>query len=139
MRSISLATQQQQTGTDQLAAAMGDILRVTEQSASATKQMVGANNDLSALARDLAVVERFRLAGEARAADEHERHFPARLASAGTLAIPSPCGNARRRRRWRATTPGSRCDGPAGRRLPPAQAHGRAACAIATRGWAAPC
>jgi methyl-accepting chemotaxis protein len=64
VRSISLATQQQQTGTDQLAAAMGDILRVTEQNASATKQMVAANSDLSSLARDLKlVVERFQLAG----------------------------------------------------------------------------
>ncbi len=64
VRSISLATQQQQTGTDQLAAAMGDILRVTEQNAAATKQMVAANSDLSSLARDLKlVVERFQLAG----------------------------------------------------------------------------
>jgi methyl-accepting chemotaxis protein len=63
VRSISLATQQQQTGTDQLAAAMGDILRVTEQNAAATKQMVAANSDLSTLARDLKlVVERFQLA-----------------------------------------------------------------------------
>ncbi len=62
VRSISLATQQQQTGTDQLAAAMGDILRVTEQNAVATKQMVAANSDLSSLARDLkSVVERFRV------------------------------------------------------------------------------
>jgi methyl-accepting chemotaxis protein len=63
VRSISLATQQQQTGTDQLAAAMGDILRVTEENASATQQMVAANTDLSALARDLkATVQRFRVA-----------------------------------------------------------------------------
>jgi methyl-accepting chemotaxis protein len=63
VRSISLATQQQQTGTDQLAAAMGDILRVTEQNAAATKQMVAANSDLSTLARALKlVVERFQLA-----------------------------------------------------------------------------
>ncbi|ADO73679.1 methyl-accepting chemotaxis protein [Stigmatella aurantiaca] len=64
VRSISLATQQQQTGTDQLAAAMGDILRVTEQNAAATKQMVAANSDLSSLARDLKlVVDRFHIAG----------------------------------------------------------------------------
>jgi methyl-accepting chemotaxis protein len=63
VRSISLATQQQQTGTDQLAAAMGDILRVTEENAEATQQMVAANTDLSALARDLkATVQRFRVA-----------------------------------------------------------------------------
>ena len=44
--------------------AMGDILRVTEQNAAATKQMVAANSDLSSLARDLKlVVERFQLAG----------------------------------------------------------------------------
>ncbi|RKG72393.1 methyl-accepting chemotaxis protein [Corallococcus terminator] len=62
VRSISLATQQQQTGTDQLAAAMGDILRVTEQNAAATKQMVAANADLSTLAHDLQhVVERFHV------------------------------------------------------------------------------
>jgi methyl-accepting chemotaxis protein len=63
VRSISLATQQQQTGTDQLAAAMGDILRVTEENAEATQQMVAANSDLSALARDLkATVQRFHVA-----------------------------------------------------------------------------
>ncbi|WP_257455470.1 methyl-accepting chemotaxis protein [Archangium lipolyticum] len=63
VRSISLATQQQQTGTDQLAAAMGDILRVTEENAEATQQMVAANTDLSSLARDLkSTVQRFRVA-----------------------------------------------------------------------------
>jgi methyl-accepting chemotaxis protein len=63
VRSISLATQQQQMGTDQLATAMGDILRVTEENAEATQQMVAANTDLSALARDLkATVQRFRVA-----------------------------------------------------------------------------
>jgi len=62
VRSISLATQQQQTGTDQLAAAMGDILRVTEQNFAATKQMAAANADLSTLARDLKrAVERFHI------------------------------------------------------------------------------
>jgi len=68
VRSISLATQQQQTGTDQLAAAMGDILRVTEENAEATQQMVAANTDLSALARDLkATVQRFRVADRGEA------------------------------------------------------------------------
>jgi methyl-accepting chemotaxis protein len=63
VRSISLATQQQETGTDQLATAMSDILRVTEDNADATRQMVAANMDLSALARDLkATVQRFRVA-----------------------------------------------------------------------------
>ncbi|MCP3099928.1 methyl-accepting chemotaxis protein [Myxococcus sp. K15C18031901] len=62
VRSISLATQQQQTGTDQLAAAMGDILRVTEQNSAATKQMAVANADLSTLSRDLKrAVERFHV------------------------------------------------------------------------------
>jgi methyl-accepting chemotaxis protein len=60
VRAISLATQQQQTGTDQLAEAMADILRVTQQSLAATKQVSAANVDLTALAQDLkAVVSRF--------------------------------------------------------------------------------
>jgi methyl-accepting chemotaxis protein len=64
VRSISMATQQQQMGTDQLASAMGDILRVTEQNGEATKQMVTANADLSTLAKDLkAVVQRFHVSG----------------------------------------------------------------------------
>ncbi len=61
VRAISMATQQQKSGTDQLAAAMADILRVTDQSLSATRQVMQANVDLSALARRLrVVVERFR-------------------------------------------------------------------------------
>jgi methyl-accepting chemotaxis protein len=61
VRSISLATQQQQSGTTQLADAMADILRVTEQSAEATRQMNSATTDLSSLARELTVVaETFR-------------------------------------------------------------------------------
>ncbi|HZN91984.1 MAG TPA: methyl-accepting chemotaxis protein [Myxococcales bacterium] len=56
VRSISLATQQQQSGTSQLADAMADILRVTEQSADATRQMNSATTDLSSLARELSVV-----------------------------------------------------------------------------------
>ncbi|XXF80264.1 HAMP domain-containing methyl-accepting chemotaxis protein [Myxococcaceae bacterium GXIMD 01537] len=63
VRSISLATQQQQTGTDQLADTMADILRITQQSLNATKQVSTANGDLLVLARDLrAVVERFQIA-----------------------------------------------------------------------------
>jgi methyl-accepting chemotaxis protein len=62
VRSISLATQQQQSGTDQLADAMADILRVTQQSSAATRQMSSANLDLAALAKDLkAVVDRFQV------------------------------------------------------------------------------
>ncbi len=62
VRAISLATQQQQSGTDLLAEAMADILRITQQSHNATKQVIGANGDLSTLAKDLrAVVERFQI------------------------------------------------------------------------------
>jgi methyl-accepting chemotaxis protein len=64
VRAISLSTQQQQTGTDQLAEAMGDILRVTQQGLQTTKQVSAANAGLSALAKDLqGVVERFRIDG----------------------------------------------------------------------------
>ena len=62
VRSISLATQQQQTGTDQLADTMADILRITQQSLNATKQVSTANGDLLVLALDLrGVVERFQI------------------------------------------------------------------------------
>ncbi|MFY0565585.1 methyl-accepting chemotaxis protein [Archangium lansingense] len=62
VRAISLATQQQQGGTDLLAEAMADILRITQQSHNATKQVISANGDLSTLAKDLrGVVERFQI------------------------------------------------------------------------------
>jgi methyl-accepting chemotaxis protein len=62
VRAISLSTQQQQTGTDQLAEAMSDILRVTQQSMAATKQVAAANSELATLARDLKiVVQRFKI------------------------------------------------------------------------------
>ncbi len=62
VKSISLATQQQQSGTDQLAEAMADILRVTQLSLAATKQVSAANVDLAGLSKDLkSVVGRFRL------------------------------------------------------------------------------
>jgi methyl-accepting chemotaxis protein len=62
VRAISLATQQQQTGTDQLAEAMAEILRVTHQSLTATKEVSRANVDLSSLAKDLKdVVEKFQV------------------------------------------------------------------------------
>ena len=68
MRAISLATNQQQTGTDQLAEAMADIMRVTHQSLSATKEVTRANTDLSGLAKDLKdVVDRFDVGAEKRA------------------------------------------------------------------------
>ncbi|MBS1151206.1 MAG: mcP2, partial [Myxococcaceae bacterium] len=53
VRAITLATQQQQTGTDQLAEAMGDILGITQQSLAATRQLSSANNDLVALSGSL--------------------------------------------------------------------------------------
>lgn len=66
VRAISLATQQQQTGTDQLAAAMADILRVTEQSAQASRQLAAANNDLSSLSSEMTkVVSGFKLGTDA--------------------------------------------------------------------------
>ncbi|MFL5321024.1 MAG: methyl-accepting chemotaxis protein [Myxococcaceae bacterium] len=62
VRAISLATQQQQTGTDQLAEAMTDILRVTQQSLASTKQVTSANSALAMLSRELkAAVDRFHL------------------------------------------------------------------------------
>jgi methyl-accepting chemotaxis protein len=65
VRSISLATQQQQTGTDQLAEAMGGILKVTQQGTHATRQLLGANSDLLALSLELqSVVDRFRIEEE---------------------------------------------------------------------------
>jgi len=67
VRAISLATQQQQTGTDQLAETMADILRVTQQSLAATKQVSSANVDLGGLSQELKeVVGRFRVAGGER-------------------------------------------------------------------------
>jgi methyl-accepting chemotaxis protein len=62
VKAISVATQHQQEGTDQLAQAMSDILRVTHQSLQATKQVTAANVDLASLARELkGVVERFQV------------------------------------------------------------------------------
>jgi methyl-accepting chemotaxis protein len=59
VKAISLATQQQQAGTDQLAQAMGEILKSTDEGASTSSQMLSANGDLAALARELkAAVER---------------------------------------------------------------------------------
>jgi methyl-accepting chemotaxis protein len=62
VKAISVATQHQQEGTDQLAQAMSEILRVTHQSLQATKQVTAANVDLASLARELkGVVERFQV------------------------------------------------------------------------------
>ncbi len=63
MRAISLATQQQQSGTDQLAEAMADILRVTQEGLMSNRQVNAANVDLTALATELKqAVERFEVA-----------------------------------------------------------------------------
>jgi methyl-accepting chemotaxis protein len=61
VRAISLATQQQQSSTDQLAEAMADILGITQQSLAATKQVTSANHELITLSGDLkSLVERFQ-------------------------------------------------------------------------------
>lgn len=64
VRSISLSTQQQQTGTDQLAEAMAEILRIADEGHSAGEQLARANEVLSSLAGDLrGVVGQFRARG----------------------------------------------------------------------------
>jgi len=66
VRAISLSTQQQQSGTDQLAEALTEILRITDESSGAEGQMAKANQVLSGLAGSLKeVVEQFRIGGEA--------------------------------------------------------------------------
>ena len=62
VRAITLATQQQQSGTDQLAEAMAEILSVTQRGLQATRQLASANQELTGLARDLdGLVGHFRL------------------------------------------------------------------------------
>jgi methyl-accepting chemotaxis protein len=62
VKAITLATHQQQAGTDQLATAMADILRSTEGALGATAQMSSANNDLSTLSKELqTTVARFEV------------------------------------------------------------------------------
>lgn len=53
MQNISLATSQQQIGTDQLVEAMADILRSTEASSVASREMRDAHDQLVSLAREL--------------------------------------------------------------------------------------
>jgi methyl-accepting chemotaxis protein len=53
MESISLATSQQQSGTDQLVDAMSEILRSTDASGSAAREMRTAHDQLISLAKDL--------------------------------------------------------------------------------------
>jgi methyl-accepting chemotaxis protein len=61
VRTISSATQQQTTGTDQLAGAMGEILSVTKETELATQAIIAANVELVRLAKDIAsAVEVFR-------------------------------------------------------------------------------
>ncbi|MBL8953875.1 MAG: methyl-accepting chemotaxis protein [Myxococcaceae bacterium] len=62
VKAITLATHQQQSGTDQLAAAMSDILRSTQSALGATAQMSSANTDLSNLSGELQkTVSRFEV------------------------------------------------------------------------------
>jgi methyl-accepting chemotaxis protein len=62
VKAITLATLQQQGGTDQLASAMSDILRSTQNALGATAQMSSANADLSALSNELqSTVARFEV------------------------------------------------------------------------------
>lgn len=53
VRTISLATQQQQTGTDQLAETMGEILDVTQRGLRASQRLGEANRRLSGLSQGL--------------------------------------------------------------------------------------
>ncbi len=53
MQSISLATSQQQAGTDQLVGAMAEIVQSTDASGSAARDMLAAHDQLISLARDL--------------------------------------------------------------------------------------
>jgi methyl-accepting chemotaxis protein len=63
IRAITLATHQQQTGTDQLVEAMNDILKSTETGAAASAQMANANSDLGELAARLGrTVQKFDVA-----------------------------------------------------------------------------
>lgn len=62
VRTISLATQQQKAGTDQLAEAMSEILRTTQTTLAATGDVTSANGNLTTLAAALQdVVKRFEL------------------------------------------------------------------------------
>ena len=53
MQSISLATSQQQAGTDQLVGAMAEIVKSTEASGVAARDMLTSHDQLISLARDL--------------------------------------------------------------------------------------
>ncbi len=65
VRTITLATQQQQSGTDQLAEAMGDILTGTQQELVVTQRLAEVNQQLLGLASSLQeAVTRFAAEGE---------------------------------------------------------------------------
>jgi methyl-accepting chemotaxis protein len=62
VKTISTATQQQKTGTDQLASAMGDILGIAEETEAATQAILTATVDLVRRAKDLQdAVQRFQI------------------------------------------------------------------------------
>jgi methyl-accepting chemotaxis protein len=64
IKSITLATHQQQSSTDQLADAMNDILRSTQSASGASAHMGRANTELRALAEELKrAVGRFEVSG----------------------------------------------------------------------------
>lgn len=66
VRTISLATQQQQSGTDQLAEAMADILTGTQAELATTQRLTEVNQQLLGLSGSLqGVVRRFMADGEA--------------------------------------------------------------------------
>jgi methyl-accepting chemotaxis protein len=61
VRTITLATQQQQTGTDQLAEAMTDILGVTQEELNTIKGLSAASERLQSLSKELSsALSRFR-------------------------------------------------------------------------------
>ena len=53
VRTITLATQQQQSGTDQLAEAMGEILAGTQAELATTQRLAGVNQRLLGLSSSL--------------------------------------------------------------------------------------
>lgn len=62
VRTISLATQQQQTGTDQLAETMSEILDVTQRGLTASHRLGEANRRLSGLSQQMrTALQRFRV------------------------------------------------------------------------------
>ena len=56
VRGITLATQQQKSGTDQLAEAMGDVLSGTQQELAVTQRLAEVNQSLVTLAGSLQTV-----------------------------------------------------------------------------------